>query len=192
MKKNRGFTLIELLVVIGIIGILSAIVLVALSSSKSKTSSALVAYKLKSVASQAQLYTGATGGGIYVLVMNDAVSLPTPSTILSTTPDCLATPGYGTLFCDTDNGGFYPILSQLPAETKLWYGWNGNAPFDGGRWFVAASTQTGAVCIDWVTSAVKTWVGTPPTVATDFTGGTNAVPTGIFPHAYSGRGFSCN
>jgi prepilin-type N-terminal cleavage/methylation domain-containing protein len=52
---RRGFTLIELLVVIAIIGILASIVLVSLSSSKTKASAARVASDLRSIEKAFQL-----------------------------------------------------------------------------------------------------------------------------------------
>lgn len=53
MKKIKGFTLIELLVVIAIIGILSAVVLTALSSSKVKGRISGAQKTMKSVQSAA-------------------------------------------------------------------------------------------------------------------------------------------
>ncbi len=56
MKKlNKGFTLIELLVVIAIIGILSAVVLAALSSARSKGSDASIKSNLTGVRKQTEI-----------------------------------------------------------------------------------------------------------------------------------------
>lgn len=58
-KYNSGFTLIELLVVIAIIGILSAVVLASLSSSRSKAHDAAVKVQMKSIMAKAELlYSG--------------------------------------------------------------------------------------------------------------------------------------
>ncbi len=57
--QQKGFTLLELMVVIAIIGILSAIVLAFLGSSKSRGSDAKIQSQLKSMVSQAQVFVGA-------------------------------------------------------------------------------------------------------------------------------------
>lgn len=63
MKKyNKGFTLIELLVVIAIIGIVSTIVLSAVSSSQAKGYDSKVVQQLTNFRTAAQIYFSSNGG----------------------------------------------------------------------------------------------------------------------------------
>lgn len=55
-KKNLGFTLIELLVVIAIVGILSAVVLGALSSARSRGVDASIKSTMNNASAAAQVY----------------------------------------------------------------------------------------------------------------------------------------
>jgi len=73
--RPSGFTLIELLVVIAIIGILSAVVLVSLSSARSKGIDASVKSNLAGPREQAELFFYGNGNS-YVNVCNNATSIP--------------------------------------------------------------------------------------------------------------------
>ena len=68
MKKNSqaGFTLIELLVVIAIIGILAAVILPALASSREKGADANIKANLANARAQGQIYYDENGGTFYI------------------------------------------------------------------------------------------------------------------------------
>ncbi|MBZ9578066.1 prepilin-type N-terminal cleavage/methylation domain-containing protein [Patescibacteria group bacterium] len=76
-KKYRGFTLIELLVVIAIIGILASIVLVSLTTARSRAYDAEIKSELSQVRADAEMY----------FIDNDTyVAYSVPGTLLP--PDC--------------------------------------------------------------------------------------------------------
>jgi len=75
MKRRGGFTLIELLVVIAIIGILSAVVLAALSTARSKGYDAAIQSDLSTVQTQAEIYYSSNGNS-YGLLATGNCPLP--------------------------------------------------------------------------------------------------------------------
>ena len=60
-KKNKGFTILELLVVVAIIGLLSAVVMASLNSSRSKGRDAKRIEETRQIINAVELYFNATG-----------------------------------------------------------------------------------------------------------------------------------
>lgn len=173
----KGFTLIELLVVISIIGVLATIVMLAVfSPSKSKANDAKITSQLSQMVIQSFLFTGA--GSAYITPSSYQVS----SSISGEASG--GTDASGILFNDTDtiSNSLYALASKLPANTYIYYGWNGEPTTTSGKWFFAASTSTGGFCVDWRNDKV-TYEGGSLTDVDDWT-----VP---FPGTVSPT-YSCN
>lgn len=120
--SSRGFTLIELLVVIAIIGILSAVVLASLSSTRVKAKDAAVRANLATIIAQAAIfYADNSGYGTF-----DAGGLvadcPTPGTAGSTIfhetttaraiAAALSNSGDGVAKCVASTAGFATAVSR--------------------------------------------------------------------------------
>lgn len=85
--SSRGFTLVELLVVITIIGVLTTVVLVSLSTVNSRGKDAAIQSNLDGVRTQAQLY------------YNDNSGYGSNASLVSSTGDCTSGVA-GTVFSD--------------------------------------------------------------------------------------------
>ena len=177
-RRRDGFTLIELLVVIALIGVLAAVILAALGNSRNKGQDARRQAQLKSLLSQAQLYSGPTGTAV----------APTVGTTIA--GDATATRNLFNSTNASDNS-LYTILSQFPSGTNLYYAWDGNPVLPGGKWVVAVSGSKGAFCIDY-TSSLRSWVTEDLAAIPDTLGEFAGNGVGAFPNAKPAGGYLCN
>ena len=80
-SNNKGFTLIELLVVIAIIGILSSVVLAALTTARTKGKDAAIQTQLSNRRSQAELYYSSNGSNYGGVLTETSCSTATSTNI---------------------------------------------------------------------------------------------------------------
>jgi len=137
--SQKGFTLIELLVVIAIIGLLSAVILVALNGSKSKSGDAVVKSNLDGILVMGELQVNTKG----CYARN-----PTGEICDSTHP-----PVYGPQACPTTSTETFlamtAIIKKITAATNAGGGLNSCSTSLGG--------QAWAVVVQYKTDLKKAW-----------------------------------
>ena len=143
--RERGFTLIELLVVIAIIGVLSAVVLAALNTARSKGNDGAVKANMNSVRSQSVLYYDTNGA----YTTNGSLAA-TPSSGGPTQAACATG---STIFTDTT------IVKALSAVDKATGGSGGATPTNvqcaissagsGAAWVVWAPLTSAGANMGW-------------------------------------------
>lgn len=148
MNKNKeiikysqsGFTLIELLVVIAVIGILSAIVLTALGSARTKGNDAAVKSGLNQTRVQADLFY--TNNGNYTNVCALASNSLTPRGINSMVLSSGKANGYSSPVNVNNASGAYEVRCNDAAN-----GWAAEVPLKG---------VTGYYCVDYTRKGIVT------------------------------------
>ncbi len=133
-KNVRGFTLIELLVVIAIIGILAAVILPSLGSSREKGKETAVKAQLANIRSQAELYNQTNGGEYNTSATVVDAGASCTATVTGSMYDSTATNNAATLIAGIITAGGVPTCYSSSSD-----------------WAVASTLPTtagGAWCVD--------------------------------------------
>jgi prepilin-type N-terminal cleavage/methylation domain-containing protein len=121
MNYKKGFTLIELLMVIAIIGLLSTVVLAALSGARNRGADAAVKSNLNSIRSAADLYFDNNGTSYGTFAIGNCVAgsgMFGNSTIISAINAAIAS-GDGTSRC-VASGTAYAVAVGMKTVGQSW------------------------------------------------------------------------
>lgn len=161
MKSQKGFTLIELLVVIAIIGILAAVILPSLGSSREKGKETAVKAQLANIRPQAELYNQTNGG-----VFNTSTS------VVDAGASCTATVS-GSMFDSTASNNVAALVAGVISAGGVPTCYSSSTD-----WAVASSLPTtagGAWCVD--SKGASRGVDAAGTAYDSVTGGTTPALT---------------
>lgn len=143
-SRQRGFTLLELLIVIAIIGILSAVTLVALTTARGKGTDAAIKKVLSASRRQAELFVDANGRTYANVCTNTTVN--GTKSIYENLNGIAGKYGY-TYSANNDTGGGAGIVKCIDtSNTNGVEGWAAQAPLKSGtnQYF----------CVDYLGQAV--------------------------------------
>ena len=101
IKKNKGFTLIELLVVIAIIGLLSSIILAAMSGAKNKANDATALSDMHQLQNALEMYKNDNGNYPNGTGVTLGALVPTYISVLPKVPSSIGTPWTNYVYTST-------------------------------------------------------------------------------------------
>lgn len=137
MKNNKGFTLIEMLVVIAMIGLLSAVVLVALGPSRNKAKDTRIISDINQIRSVAETRFNPTSNTYTITAVTDCNGTSGSTDIDTALKDIATNNGSGCAINLTSSGNGYAVSAKTAS--------GGNYCVDSsGK--VASSTAAAGVC----------------------------------------------
>lgn len=116
LNRNNGFTILELLIVIAIIGILSAVVLAALSSARTNAQDVAIKTTLSNTRTQAELYrtnNSNYGTGYTSLIVANNPNGVDITPTMTTTPCDTSYATNGGIFTSSGTGGLDIIIKDM-------------------------------------------------------------------------------
>lgn len=136
MKYKKGFTLLELLVIIAIIGILSSVILVFLSSARNKAKDSAIKQELNHLKTQANIYLP-TGTGSDVTSCGDSIFV---NNAIKPLLDSIS----GTKWCKHSGGQDFIVTAALVSDPDQ--SWCVDSSNNSHQIATPASLPTGYIC----------------------------------------------